>query len=185
MKDKKIKINLNNFKSKNKHRGFTIVETLVTLLAITVMISAPLVFMSKSHNYSEIIRAKIIATSLSQEGLELATSIRNQNLANFQTLAATCTPSVDGGCMIDWNGISDTPTLAVCQTDSCQLFSQSNVEGNMFRRIGDTPTGYYRYVTFTANGTQAYNAESVVYTFIDELKVEVKLTKILSNIEIK
>lgn len=168
-----------------KIQAFTIVETLVTLLAITIMISAPLAFMVRSHNYAEIVRNKIISTGLAQEGLELITSLRNQNLNNFQTLASNCAAIANGGCMIDWDGISDTPTIEQCVDNGCQLFASSADINQMYRKTGDNPTDFYRYVTLTQNGTQSYTAESVSYSYVNGVKVEVKLKKIISNIIIK
>lgn len=165
--------------------AFTIVETLVTLLAITLMISAPLAFMVRSHNYSEIVKNKIISTGLSQEGLELITSLRNQDLVNFQNLASVCATFPNGGCMIDWNGVSDTPTVEACVDEACQLFSTSIDSNQMFRKSGDTPTGFYRYVTLAQNGVQSYTAESVSYSYVNNVKVVVSLKKIISNINIK
>lgn len=168
-----------------KKNAFTIIETLVTLLAITIMISAPLAFMARSSNYSEVIRTKIIATGLSQEGLELATSLRNLNLANFQTAVSSCTSGADSGCMIDWDGVSDTPTMEGCAVENCQLFSESSDITQMYRKTGDTATGYFRYLTFVDNGGQSYTVESVVYSFVNQIKVEVKLKKVMSNINVK
>jgi type II secretory pathway pseudopilin PulG len=165
--------------------AFTIVETLVTLLAITLMIAAPLTFMVRSHSYAEIVRNKIISTGLAQEGLELATSLRNQNLTNFQTLAANCTAVANGGCMIDWNGVSDTPTVETCVDNGCQLFASSADPNQMYRKTGDKPTDFYRYINLSANGSQSYTAEAVAYSYVNGIKVEVKLKKILSNITIK
>jgi type II secretory pathway pseudopilin PulG len=165
--------------------AFTIVETLVTLLAITLMISAPLTFMVRSHSYSEIIRNKIISTGLAQEGLELVTSLRNKNLVNFQTLATSCAVVTNGGCMIDWNGVSDTPTMETCVDNGCQLFASSADTNQMYRKTGDKSTDFYRYVTLSANGSHSYTAEAVSYSIVNGIKVEVKLKKIISNINVK
>jgi len=171
-------------KNPSQH-AFTIVETLVTLLAITLMISAPLAFMVRSHNYSEIVRNKIISTGLAQEGLELMTSLRNQDLTNFQTLASGCVAVSNGGCMIDWNGVSDTPTIEQCVDNGCQLFASSADIDQMYRKTGDIPTDFYRYVTLAQNGTLSYTAEAVSYSYINGVKVEARLKKIISNINIK
>lgn len=168
-----------------KKNAFTIVETLVTLLAITLMISAPLAFMYRSYNYSEIVRNKIIATGLAQEGLELVTALRNQNLTNFQSQVSSCAATTNGGCMVDWNGVSDTPTVETCVDNACKLFASSADPNQMYRRTGDVETGFYRYVKISANGSQSYNVESVAYSFVNGVRVEVNLKKVLSNITIK
>lgn len=166
-------------------QAFTIVETLVTLLAITIMISAPLAFMVRSHNYAEIVRNKIISTGLAQEGLELITSLRNHNLNNFQTLSSNCVAVTNGGCMVDWNGISDIPTIEQCVDNGCQLFASNADINQMYRKTGDKPTDFYRYVTLAQNGTQSFTAEAVSYSYVNGVKVEVRLKKIISNINVK
>ena len=131
------------------------------------------------------VRNKIISTGLAQEGLELITSLRNQNLSNFQTLATNCAVITNGGCMIDWNGVNDTPTIETCVDNGCQLFASSADDNQMFRKTGDKPTDFYRYVILAQNGTQSYTAEAVSYSFVNGIKVEVKLKKIISNINVK
>lgn len=166
---------------KNKQEAFTIVETLITLLAITLMIAGPLAFMYRSYNYSQFIKAKIIASGFSQEGLELATSLRNKDLAEFKTVATSCVT----GCMVDWNGVSNTPTFTPCSDESCRLFKSSTDQNVQYGVNGDLPTDFYRYVKFTQNGVQSYTAESISWTTINSIKVEVNLKKIIFNIVTK
>ncbi len=178
-----------------KKQAFTIVETLVTLLAITIMISAPLAFMVRSHSYAEIIRNKTISTGLAQEGLELFTAFRNKDLATFKNaIELKCkTPIDNGGCSIDWNGEADDDplneniTVDSCQDDECQLYKPSGEEATMYRtnKITGEPTGFYRYLNVSPNGSQSYTVESISYSYVNEVKVSVKIKKVISNIEIK
>lgn len=164
-----------------KLKAFTIVETLVTLLAITIMLSGPLAFMYRSYTYSQFVKIKIISTGLSQEGLELATSFRNADLNAFQTAANSC----QTGCMIDWDGVSSLPTLTPCTGDSCVLYKSSSDNTVLYRSSGDTETDYYRYVKFTQAGTQGYLVESITYSDFNSSKVEVNLKKVITNLTIK
>jgi type II secretory pathway pseudopilin PulG len=150
------------------------------------MISAPLTFMVRSNNYAEIVTNKVIATGLAQEGLELVTALRNKDLVNFQTIATNCTGVTNGGCKIDWDGESDLPTLDSCLDNGCQLYT-GNVDGveTGFKTSGTSVTDFYRYITLTPNGTLSYTAEAVVYSYVNGIKVEVKLKKLLTNITIK
>lgn len=175
-----MKNNIQNNLINNKS-AFTIIETLVTLLAISIMIAGPLTFMARSYSYATIIRAKVIETGLSQEGIELATSLRNDNLNNFQTTVNACS----SGCMVDWNGISSKPTFLPCSAETCRLFKSSSDTNTYYKTLGDIPTDYYRYVKFTANAADSYTVESVTYTYLNDIKVEVNLKKIIYNITIK
>ena len=167
---------------KKTQNAFTIVETMVTLLAITIMLTAPLSFMTRSYNYAEIITAKMIATGLSQEGLELATSYRNKNLVDFQLKASACSSS----CLIDWDGVAETPTIDTCSGESCRL-NTIDMQNGLYRApaAGGTATDFYRYLTFTANGAQSYTVESIAYKEVNGIQVAVKLKKVISNITIK
>lgn len=166
-----------------KQNAFTIIETLVTLLAITLMIAAPLTFMYRSYHYAEFIKDKMVAGGLAQEGIELATSMRNKDVNLFTTAADNCANS--GSCFIDWDGNSDSPTLATCSTESCRLYKSSTDASILYRGsgIGDTPTDYYRYLTFKKSGSDGYFVESVAYTIIDGVRVESRLDKMIFNIK--
>lgn len=166
--------------TKQTKKGFTIVETLMTLLAITIMIAGPLTFMYRSYTYSEFVISKAISMGLAQESLELATSIRNKDLANFKTMTSSCS----GGCMLDWDGTSDTPTYTACSGDNCKLY-KTNSGSELYRSTGDQETGQYRYLKFTSNGTGSYLAESVAWSYVDSIKVEAKLNKMFFEIQVK
>lgn len=169
---------------KNK-RAFTIVETLVTLLAITIMISGPLIFMQRSFTYAQFIKAKIIATGLSQEGLELVTSFRNVDTDEFDSKAASCV----AGCSVEWDGISAQPSLTPCSGDDCRLYRSKDNFNYLYRKSGISPnqeeTDFYRKIILTPNGTDSYTASSSVWTNINGIKVEVDLQKSIFKIRIK
>jgi type II secretory pathway pseudopilin PulG len=171
-----------NLKRKN---AFTIVETLVTLLAITIMISGPLVFMQKSFTYAQFIKAKIIATGLSQEGLELATSFRNADTDEFDSKAASCS----GGCSIEWDGVSALPSISPCSGEDCRLYRSKDNFNYLYRASGISPnqeeTNFYRKIIFTPNGSDSYTASSSVWTDINGIKVEVDLQKTIFKIRTK
>jgi type II secretory pathway pseudopilin PulG len=166
---------------KKQKQAFTIVETLITLLAITIMIAGPLAFMYRSYHYSEFIKSKIVSFGLAQEGLELATSLRNSDLAAFQDVADDCSES----CMADWDGVSSTTVFTYCSGESCKLYKSSTDNTVIYRSSGDTETGHYRYVKFTPNGTQGYTVESVAWQDVENTRVEVNLKKFMFNLVIK
>ncbi len=166
---------------KKQKQAFTIVETLITLLAITIMIAGPLTFMYRSYNYSEFIKSKIISFGLAQEGLELATSLRNVDLTAFQSAANSCSVS----CMVDWDGVSSSTVFTACSGETCKLYKSSTDDTRMYRSSGDTETGHYRYIKFTPNSTQGYTVESIAWANVENTIVEVNLKKYIFNLQIK
>lgn len=168
-------------KNKNTQKAFTIVETLITLLAITIMIAGPLTFMYRSYTYAGFVSTKIISTGLAQEGLELTTSLRNNSLAEFKNMATAC----NSGCMVDWDGESATPNYTPCTDESCKLYKSSTDATQMYSKTGDIETGQYRYVKISANGTGGYLVESNAWSYVDATKIEAKLTKMMFDIQIK
>jgi Tfp pilus assembly protein PilV len=161
-----------------KKKGFTIVETLITLLAISIMIAGPVTFAYKSFSYAKFVKYKMEALSLSQEGLELATSLRNgsANKTDFSDTVNGCSI----GCAIDWNGESSLPTATSCDGESCRLFEVLDAGNKTFRHIGDQETDYLRQVKFTKNAGDSYTVESRVWR--DEVSDEIKLDVILKKI---
>jgi hypothetical protein len=166
-----------------KKNAFTIIETLTTLLAITIMITAPLTFMYRSYKYSEFINSKVISLGLAQEGIELVTAYRNNNLANFKSKALECSSS----CMVDWDGQSLTPTITVCSGDSCKLYGNTSDINNpeLYRSSGDKDTGQHRSIKLSPNGAGGYLLESTAWSYVESIKVEAKLSKMIFELDIK
>lgn len=175
-------------KENKTKQAFTIVETLVTLLAITIMIAGPLTFMSRSYTYAEFITSRVISIGLAQEALELATAMRNIRIEDqgaepgFKSIASSCSGSYQ--CRVDWTGDSSVPVFTQCTGDSCELTKTSD-EPYSSSGLGDE-TGFYRYIKFTETNTpgRGYLAEAVVWNFVDGRRVEVKLVKLIYNLKI-
>ena len=170
-------------KTEKQKKGFTILETLITLLAISIMIVGPVTFVAKSYHYANFVKQKIIATGLSQEGLELATSLRNLDLAQFKNMASACSTS----CAIDWNGNGSTPTYTPCTDTGCQLSLITNDDGSRSYRniVGGEVSDFSRFIKITTNGSQSYTVEADTYADVDGLKLQVKLKKVMFPIVIK
>lgn len=175
----KILQNIKNKIGEKRKKGFTIVETLITLLAISIMIAGPVTFAYKSFSYAKFVKYKMEALSLSQEALELATSLRNgsNNKDEFISAVSTCS----SGCTIDWNGESNLPTVASCDATSCRLLQSSADANRTYRHIGDINTDYFRQIKFIKNAGDSYTVESRVWRedVIGEIKLDVVLKKII------
>jgi hypothetical protein len=167
-------------KNHNKLTAITIVETLITLLAISIMISGPVYFVSKSFQYSKFLQDKMTATALSQEGLELATSLRNLSTTTFSTsMDSICSSGV---CAIDWSGDSDQPRVLPCDAsnNSCQLMIVDEGGLEVWKHVGSETSRFLRALYVNKNSTNGYTVESRVWVNEDTaFPVEVKLKKIL------
>lgn len=165
---------------KKKIKAFTIIETLVTILAVSIMIAGPITFVARSFEYSRFMRAKVFSASLSQEGLELVTSMRNQMTdANFVSAVSVCSSA----CAVDWDGVTDSPTLTPCSGASCKLYTNIAETDSLFshRSAYTIPTEYFREIQITNNGTGSYTVKAKVYTdgTISKIPIDVTLEKTL------
>lgn len=167
-------------KKHKKLRAITIVETLITLLAISIMISGPVYFVSKSFQYSKFLQDKMTATALSQEGLELATSLRNLSTTTFATtLDSSCGSGV---CAIDWSGDSDQPRVLPCDqsNNTCQLMIVNENGFEVWKHAGAETSRFLRALYVNKNSTNGYTVESRVWVNEDTaFPIDVRLKKIL------
>jgi hypothetical protein len=180
-------------KKHKKLTAVTIVETLITLLAISIMISGPVYFVSKSFQYSKFLQDKMTATSLSQEGLELITSLRNLGITTSPTAPFeglnTSSFSVaieencsSGVCAVDWSGDSSEPRLLPCnpENNTCQLLVTREDGFEVWKHAGAETSRFLRALYITRNGDGGYEVESRVWVNEDmAFPVDVRLKKIL------
>jgi type II secretory pathway pseudopilin PulG len=115
-------------KTKNKksfagrQAGFTIIETLVAVLILTLSITGPMVFVNSSLRSAFLSRDQITAFYLAQDAIETIKNIRDENaLQNNYWLEgiilADC-PSNDY-CLIKVNTVSDPPIVEKCNGTDC------------------------------------------------------------------
>ena len=87
-----MKINKKDFNKKNKEGGFSLLETLVAILIITVVLSSFMSLVTLSLKSFNTAKQRYIAAKIAQEGMELAVSKRNNNLFCVQ-VGTGCTIS--------------------------------------------------------------------------------------------
>jgi hypothetical protein len=168
---------------KKKKNAVTIIETLITLLAITIMISGPIGFVVKSFEYSSFIRDKTFATFFAQEGLELITALRNGNTdIEFKNAINNC---LNTECLIDFDFVENNPnpqiTLSPCTGVSCILYKNPAEIDSLYRQniAYSESSDYYRTITFTLQTNGSYNVKVRVYTIFSNgyLPIDVTLEK--------
>lgn len=66
-------------KIKSKNRGFTLLEVIVAIFILTVGIGGSFVLIQQTISTASMVRSRLIATYLGQEGIEIVRNIRDNN----------------------------------------------------------------------------------------------------------
>ena len=115
---------------KRQKNGFTLIETLITIVVVSVGVLGSINLINNSFGLATIAKNKLIAADLAQEGFELVRNIRDVNyLRNntdwLQGLGSCMSPN---WCMIDYSvGDSSLPQIAPADSNQGQVcYSQSS-----------------------------------------------------------
>ena len=84
------------------NKGFTLIETLVALVLITIAMGPVFLLTTSTINVSKRIEHNLIAANLSQEGVEVIRNIRDTNWYNGISFDANL-PS--GVWIVQWNTV--------------------------------------------------------------------------------
>lgn len=114
------------------NRGFTLVETLVALVILTIALGPALILSSNISSTASIIQHNLIAANLSQEGLEVIRALRD---ANWHNRLAFDTGLPDGIYRIEWNSntliaLGSNPPLKI----NTGLYNYSSGTDTIFKR---------------------------------------------------
>lgn len=98
------------------HKGFTLVETLVAIVVLSLSVTGPLFIAQRSTVAATTARDKTIATFLAQEGIEYVRSVRDDNYLSGKSWLQTITPTCSGadGCRVDPVQESITACTGAC-----------------------------------------------------------------------
>lgn len=87
---------------KSQGNGFTLVETLVAIAVLMIAITGPFYMLQQAIKASYAARDQLIASSLSQEGVEYVYFVRNSNyLSSRSWLDGMSTCASSQGCTVD------------------------------------------------------------------------------------
>lgn len=134
---------LNKFKKKIKFpllkcsRGFTLLETLLTIFVITVGLIGGMTAILRTLNLSSFSSSNLIATYLAQEGIEIVRNIRDTNWLE----ARTTTNSWDEGL---------TNCTAGCIADYKHSYGPNLIDPNL-------PSFNEQFLNIDANGFYSYS----------------------------
>ncbi len=132
--------------SKQKNKGFTILETLVAITIILIAITGPLDIIAHSLKASYYSRDEVTAFYLAQEAIEYARNQRDDNELALGTsvdgwLSGVTNDSVTGAdCLNDANQLNQKKCVLLYKPDGSYEYKQYSVSGpcEAMRRYGDT-----------------------------------------------
>lgn len=128
-----------NFKFKHRHhqRGFTLIETLVSLVILTVALIPILNLSSSASRVSSEIQDNLVASGLAQEGVEVIHALRDTNW--FNNLAFDSGLG-NGNYRVEWNS---TSMLSLGSSPAL------NLNNGHYTYSGGTPTKFSRTISIT------------------------------------
>jgi type II secretory pathway pseudopilin PulG len=155
MKFKKIK--KNNFSSSS---GFTIIETMIAAAVISVGLIGVLTLCTISMKFGKISLNRVIAANLSQEGIEVIRSIRDDIWLSGDLDPWNNSPfNVTGGCdrgIVVWNTLSNkwnwnTATMSQYDGSYSQVGFYLDTNGRYIQGTGSSQTNFYRIIEIYDN----------------------------------
>lgn len=118
----------------NKERGFTLIETLVALVLITVAMGPVFILATSSVNVASRIEHNLIASNLVQEGIEVIRNIRDTNWLNGSAFDNNL---FTGTWRVQWDtvggGLMPVGSNPVLKKDS-GIYNYSTGTNTIFRR---------------------------------------------------
>lgn len=128
--------------------GFTLIETLISIVVFTIGIFAALGLSVSNYNDSQDNLDRIIATNLAREGIELIKNVRDSNWLKVDANdTAAC-----GGSACTWNyglnGTTDYVVISYASTTpnflpACTLGTLNCVKNSAATRLSINSTSYY------------------------------------------
>ncbi|MEK7616153.1 MAG: prepilin-type N-terminal cleavage/methylation domain-containing protein [Patescibacteria group bacterium] len=160
--------------------GFTLIETLVALFVLSVALAGAFALISFNTSNANFIKNSFIASSLTQEGMELVRNLRDTDWFagnEFGSFGNAGGPVPDGTYCVQWNS---TELAGSCDPklfhDSQQLYSHDSAGvGTVFsrsvniRKVGASPTAEIVVMVQVSwrerTGTKQVNAEEHLYNW--------------------
>ncbi len=166
--------------TKNKNRGFTLVETLVAIFIFVLSTTALVAVTGNSVSDVSIAKNKLVARALSEEGIEMVRNIRDSSAlsgtgssgwGDFADLMATCFGAT--GCKIDnpqeFFANNLLPVASACPGAGCALLTRD-----------DSNLGYFEYGGGSAEATAFRRTIRLEYIGATEPSNEIKVTSTVS-----
>lgn len=142
-------------------RGFTLVETLLAVLLLSVAIAGPLTIASKGLLSAISAKEQIVAFYLGQDAIEYIRFKRDTNCLAAAGAPASC-PA--GSWLSGLSSCISTDGSALCQIDSIQDTATS-CTGTCSPLNFDSTTGYYGYSAGSITGPRYIRTVKIITPF--------------------
>jgi len=124
-----------------KQQGFTLVEALVALAVLSIAIVPAYAISASSVDLAFSIKNNVIASNLSQEGLEVIRAIRDDNWFNERPWDTGLLSNCATGCRVQWDStailpLDDNPVLSVDSLNGKYFYALVGIDAtpSVFRR---------------------------------------------------
>ncbi len=125
------------FKFLNNQKGFTLVETLVSLVILTVALIPILNLSTSAARVSATVQDNLVASGLAQEGIEVIRAVRDTNWFNNRAFDFGLS---NGDYRVEWNS---TVLLSLGSNPAL------NLNNGQYTYSGGTPSKFSRTITIT------------------------------------
>lgn len=134
-------------------KGFTLIETLIALLVIAIGVGGLFALVNQTVSFTANAAAQLTATSLAQEGIEIARNIRDSNFLK-----------IHNGIAVQWDdGLTGcSSSTAGCEADYATgaLEAQDrflNLANGFYSYAAGVQTQFKRKIFVDSNGTDVKN----------------------------
>jgi len=153
-------------------KGFTLLEVIAAIFILTIGVGSSFILISQTLSAVSLVRERLIASYLVQEGIEIVRNIRDTNWLEQRT--ASTTPWDDGLDVGNWQAdylsqqLNQTYASSSLNIDTSGFYSYSPGSPTFFKRkisIGKPSTSTIRVevnVDWTEKG-RSHNLESLEY----------------------
>lgn len=182
---------MNTLHKKNS-KGFTLVETLVSLAIFSSAIVGMIVVTSQGINDTNYAKNKLVATALSQEGIEIVRNIRDSALLSdttgtqgWATFISAINPCLSMACAIDplYTDISSLTIVQCTADDECILSRDELSSSAYYETTGNDDSSYSRFIQINelTDGNTVEIISTVEWTQGSGSKKEVVSKEYLTN----
>jgi prepilin-type N-terminal cleavage/methylation domain-containing protein len=166
-------------------KGFTLVETLVAITILLVAIAGPFFAIQKSITAAYVARDQLVATALSQEGIEYIYALRNNNYLQSQLATPkiySWLSGIDGttnanndnancftptGCTLDpTQQTLNLPSLVACGVTPCSPLTLNTTSIRYTQDLANPVTKFTRKISMSSFSPSTEATITVVVSWI-------------------
>ncbi|MEK7564621.1 MAG: type II secretion system protein [Patescibacteria group bacterium] len=152
----------NIFKILHKNKGFTLIEAIVAIGVISVGFVGSLVLISKSSSQASILKDRVVAAHLAEEGIEVVYNVRDTNWIKGLSWLINIPDTV--------SGIVDYDSGSIDISDSSEARRCLNWDGNTYRHA--VSPAYSCTTTFKRHIEITTKTETIAGTNINYIEVK-------------